>query len=754
MSVFRPTALAAAVALASAVPASAETAQRSLQLEEVVVTAQKREESLQETPISIAAFGGDALERIGADDLGDITARAPNVDITPFPNSRSSLVIFMRGVGNNDSQTTQDPAVGVYLDGVYVGRSVGLTSEVADLERIEVLRGPQGTLYGRNTTGGAINMITAKPAGEFGLKQVYSNGNRGHWKSLTQLDTPEFAGLSAKLSYAESSHNGWVDNVNGSRDFSEEDKQAFRGALRWDVNDSFSVDYAYDESEIVGPQAFYQVLSINEDRVVSPQDVLDAIAAGLDPDVINQLSNDALVTALFTPQFRERASENRQGQGAWSIPVEDSMTDIEGHNLTFTWDLPFGTFKAISGYRELAESIVMDYGSGVSGWFDVRVDIEHDQLSQEFQLVGDIGDSLSYVAGLYYFKEHGREQEVDNAGGAVVEDRDIISTNEAWAVYGQATWTPAFWDKLDLTAGLRYTEDERFAKKRSINFTNSPNNTQQASDSWSNINPSLTANVRWNDELSSYAKVVTGYKSGGFNVRSTEGGFQPAFDEEEMISYEVGIKSVWWDNRLRLNMAGFYSEYTDMQIQQIIDNTKIFLTDVFNAGEAEIEGFELDLTAVLSQGLTATLAYGYTNAEFTEVIDNNPNSDTFGQDVSGTYTMPYAPEHTYSVALDYEFAPFSFGVLRATVDYNWRGERFGTASNDDMEGFFLDDYGLLGARVSLSDMELFGANLAVSAWGKNLENKEYLVHNISMGYFRSGYFGELASYGLELKVEF
>ena len=744
---------AVAAAGLAAHAAVAQSPGRSTQLEEVVVTAQKREESLQDTPISLAAFSGDQLEQFGIVNLGDITARTPNVDITPFPNSRSSLVIFMRGVGNNDSQTTQDPAVGVYFDGVYVGRSIGLTKDVADLERVEVLRGPQGTLYGRNTTGGAINMIGAKPAGEFALKQVLSTGNRGYRKALIQLDTPTYNNISAKISYTESDKSHWVDNVNSNNDFVEEDRKAGRFVLRWDISETFSADYAYDLSEIVGPQPYYQVLRINEDRVVTPQYLANAIASGVSQDTITNLQNDLVVGTLFTPQFRERASESRLGQGAWDVPVEDSVTDVSGHSLTLTWDLPIGTLKSISAYRELSEDVIMDYGAGVE-WFDVMVNIEQDQLSQELQLVGDIGDSFNYVSGLYYFKEHGFEREVDTVAGAVAENREISSTNEAWAVYGQLTWNPEFLRALSLTLGARYTEDDRCAKKFSINFTNSPNNTQDACDDWSNFTPSLTAAYDINDNISTYAKVVTGYKSGGFNVRSTEAGFQPAFDEEEMVSYELGIKSTLMENRLRLNAAVFRSEYSDMQIQQILDNTAVFLTDVFNAGKAEIEGFEVDLTAVLSEGLTLTLGYGYTNADFVEVIDNNPNSATFQQDISANYIMPYAPQNTYNVVLEYQFADFGIGVLRGTLDYNWRDERFGTASNDDIEGFFLDDYGLLGARLSWSEIDLAGTTMTLAAWGKNLANEEYIVHSISQAYFHSGYFGELASYGLDLTIEF
>ena len=548
-----PLALASSIAAAQEKPPN-ERETRLTSLEEILVTAQKRESSLQDTPISIAAFSGEQLERFGIDDFGDLAGLAPNVDITPFPNSRSSLVVFMRGVGNNDSQTTQDPAVGVYIDGVYVGRSVGLTGDIANIARVEVLRGPQGTLYGRNTTGGAVNIITDQPSGEFG-------------------------------------------------------------------------EYSY--------------------------------------------------------------------------PVRLS------------------------------------------------------------QLIGDIGDRIKYVAGLYYFEEDASEHEVDitfSAGGAtdpILEDRSISSHNEAKALYGQISYVvPALEDCLELTLGGRYTQDDRQARKRSKLFTNSPNNTQEDSASYSNFNPSFTADFSWTDKVNTYAKVVTGYKSGGFNVRSTEAGFSPAFDEEKMISYEIGSKLSLFSNRLSINAAGFISEYTDLQIQQITDYSAIFLTDVFNAGEVEINGFELDLVAVTLPGLTLSASYGYTDADFVKFIDNSPDSPTFGQNVASDATAPYAPEETYTVGLDYLFPEMAVGDLRFNLDYAWRDERFGTARNDDMEGFKLDDYGLLNARLSLSKIPLGFAEASIAVWGKNLDNEDYLVHSISLGVVRSGYWNEPQTYGLDISVDF
>lgn len=707
----RKSALASAIALSvTAVQAEQET----LQLEEVLVTAQKVESTLQDTPISMAAFSGEDIARHGIQDLGDITAKTPNVDITPFPNSRSSLVVFMRGVGNNDSQTTQDPAVGVYVDGVYVGRSVGLTNEVANLERVEVLRGPQGTLYGRNTTGGAINLITAKPEQERSATVLLSAQNDGNYRGLVNFQTGENDGVAASLSYARSAKDGWVKNDGEGKDFGEQDVRALRFALSADLNDKLSLNYSYDDGEERGPQHFYQFT-----QFPGPVDVSD-----------------------------------RQESGSWHQSAEDSITEVRGHTLNLELETEAGLLRSITGVRKLEEHIVQDYGAGADA-FDVVVNIEQEQTSQEFQWLADINDSARYILGLYYFEEEGFEDEQDFAAGGLIEDRQIRSENKATAVYGQLSLDAS--EKLEIIVGARYTRDEREATKTSSSFTTSPDNTLSDDDSWSNGTGDITFDYTINDDANVYAKVQTGYKSGGYNVRSTEAGFAAGpFDEENMISKEIGFKTSWFDRRLQVNGAVFDAEYRDMQVQQITDPAFIFLTDVFNAGEAEISGLELDITALLAEGLVATVSYGYTDAEFVELIDNSPISPTFGENIADQYVMPYAPEHTYTVGLEYR-SDIDLGELVATLDYSWRDERYGTASNPDQEGFFLDDYGLLDGRVAISNIDAGEGRVAeVALWAKNIANEEYLVHQISLdgAGTHSGYYGEERSFGVDISVRF
>ncbi len=712
---------------AGAIAVVPNIAAAKLELEEILVTAEKRESSLQDTPISLLAFSQQKLERFGISDLGDIAGLAPNVTITPFPNSRSSLVVFMRGVGNNDSQTTQDPAVGIYIDGVYIARSVGLTSDIADLQRIEVLRGPQGTLYGRNTTGGAINLITAKPGDELAFSQTLSAGNRDYFRSLSKLETGRIGDVAAKLSYLTGEHAGWVENTGQGDNFGEEEKEAGRAALRWDISERITLDYAYDFSDIDGPQHFYQTTQ----------------SSGAPP-----------------------AQASRQDEGSWNGGVEPSVTGIKGHSLILSWASAIGTLTAITGYRELEETIVQDYGGGTPG-FRLNVTLSQEQLSQEFQLVGDLGSDWRYVAGLYYFEEEGLEEEqafvpavVPNPVPtmpptvitATLEDRRIESAAEAYAAYGQLSWSPQRFDRrLDVTLGGRYSIDKRQAAKNSeIYFVDGE---QSGSHDWSNFNPSVVVDYDWSENFSTFGKVVTAYKSGGYNVRSTEEGFQPPFDEEHLISYELGMKSTWFANRLSVNAAIFRADYEDMQLQQITNNATIFLTDVFNVGKAQLDGGEIDLVAVLAEGLTFQASYGYTDADFVEYIDQRGGSQTEGENIASQAEMPYAPEHNYTIGLEYQ-RPVSTANLTLTLDYQWTDERYGTALNDDMAGFFLDDYGIINARMALSGLFMEGAELRAAVYVRNLTDEEYKVHSISLGTHHAAYFGEPRSYGFDLSLHF
>ena len=439
----------ATIAAACLVPGSVVAA--SYALEEVVATAQRKAESLQDAPISIAAFSSEALEKKGISNLVDLRANVPNLQLTPHPNSATTARVYMRGVGNNDDQVTQDPSVAVYMDGVYLARNLGLAQEVADIERIEVLRGPQGTLYGRNATGGAINVITKAPSPEaLEFTQKFSVGNYDYFRSKTSLNLPLGERLAAKLAYMTMAQDGYVDNIGSGVDrFGDRDREAWRLDLLWDASDVVEVRYAYDTSHIEDTPMFVARVPLHPNEAARPE-------RG-SPSVENLKANDV------TPA---------------------------GHSLSVKWLLSEALeLKYIGAYRELENFTHQNYHAGERGdhaTFITEFDIEQDQTTHELQLLGTaFEDRLDFVVGVYTFEESADsfdltvvpEFDIDLTGDGINDARatinalrDVTIDNEAQAIFGQASYTPEWLEsRLHVTLGWRSSRDSRQATLKNVN---------------------------------------------------------------------------------------------------------------------------------------------------------------------------------------------------------------------------------------------------------------------------------------------
>ncbi len=707
---FTKTMLAVAIMAATGYASAQE-----MQLEEVLVTAQKKVESLQDTPIAIAAFNEDALETIGVTSVADLRGNAPSLNISYFAADRAAPLLFIRGMGSVDVQTTKDPAVGLYLDGVTLGRASGLATDVADLERIEVLRGPQGTLYGRNTTGGAINYITRKPGEELGVKLKVSAGNEDFLEGRAMVNVPITDKLFVKGTYMASTEDGWVENkVNlpNQVDYFEDDKDAGNIAVRWLPTGNFTIDYAYDFSNMNDyGNAFYQVTN--------------------------------------------GKSTDRQDETDQMFGLSPSKSEVEGHNLTMAWELGSVTLKSITGYRELDNSLKQNY----IGNFYQENQIDQDQFSQEFQAIGSMGDRLEYVAGLYYYDENSTEdQQTDMTpwfgfiwpGVSGYDAWSVDADSTSWAVYGQGTWTPNMLDnRLRLTLGMRYTDDEREATKSYLSdlFTGPavPPLVVDADNDFDNFSPSFTVDYAFTDNVNGYAKVVTGYRAGGFNTRATPEGFQAGFDQEEVTSYELGVKSDLWNNRLRLNIAAYYNEYDDLQVDQV--RPGIIFTDTLNTGEATIQGVEVELTVLLTRGLTVDAFYAYTDADYDEYKDLNLETGEI-EDLADVKNMPYAPESAGKVAVNYQL-PVSYGEYSFNVDYQYQGRTYSGPNTNTGN----DSYGIWNARVQLAGLPVLSGDLKLAAWGRNLDDKEYTMATSDLGAVSSIY-GTPRTYGVDVIYEY
>jgi len=697
-------------------------------LEEVIVTAQHREESLQDVPISVSTLGAEQLKMRGIDTLADIGADIPNVTVNSFNTSPSTVRLFIRGIGQNDSQITQDPSVALYLDGVYIGTSFGAGFDGVDMQRIEVLRGPQGTLYGRNATGGAVNIITNR-ADTSGMqfKQDFTVGNDGMFKSKTVFNTPVTESTAFKLSYFHNELDGTIENDGPGEDFGMKDNDSLVLDGRIEPMDSLTVDLRYEYARLSNSQNYEQVTLLNDTGVI----------AGI-------------------VQHNE-VDSNRLNSVTSVRPVLDSGLDIDAASMHADWAVSDKLFlRSITAWREMdndfyhetfATSVMLTNGGSP---ILSATQVEYEQFSQEFQVLGDL-DRLSYTAGIYYYSD---ESSQGADGSILLGNLQPINyaeaENESWAVYGEATYTPDLMDsRWHFTLGARYSEDDREASRN-----NEVDNVFGDYDNdFDNFNPSVTVAFDAMDSVSVYGKVTTGYKSGGTSQRSANQTlFSQGFEEEDITNYELGFKGDLLDRRLRLNAAVFYMEIDGRQSSVQTGSTP-GQRDFLPIDGTEISGAELDMLILLSEGLTLSLGYGYLDTKLGEdSITVPPEREYFLTD-----ELAYAPENSFTASLDYQ-RPLANGVFGFNINYAYQDEAI--TSINVADNTTLDDYDLLGAAVSWTEIEMFSLSgtFSLLMWGRNLADEEYGTISTSafepFGSEEIVTFGAPRSYGVTVSYDY
>jgi len=765
--ILQKTLIASAIAMAVSTPAIAQD--RATALEEVIVTAQKRSESLQDTPISISAFNKDALEAIGITEANQIGAYSPNVQMTKPPGSNDNISFSIRGLGSGASDVMDEGTVAIYMDGVLIPRGAGVAVDIVDLERIEILRGPQGTLYGRNTIGGAVNLITQKPSDDFGFKQKFTVGNRDYLLSNTSIDTGKHGDFAAKISYHSKEKDGFAKNSVHGNDLGHVESEALRLAVRWTPSDQVTVDYTYDKSERDGNANNSQVVHARPQNPFLGGEIWAQVLAQASPDRLGQLSKG-------------------------TSPGNTTYSNIDAHSLTVQWDLDNGmTFKSVTGYREWKGGVAdTEFGGGFASSVDIPAvfgytvpagtylapfqamrDTEAESFTQELQLQGSLlDDRLDYTVGVYYFDEDNVEDNPQTIlapgvffGGPFGTDTllgplPFIYGNKttSYAAFGQFTYAAT--DKLDLTLGLRYTKDEKDV------FLDKGVKTKADKD-WNNFSPSFTANYALNEDVSLYATYSKGYRAGGYNARAADATtFVLPFNEELVTNYEMGIKSDWFDSRLRVNAAIFHFDYDDAQVNQFVAGAAGASSIITNAGVAENDGIEIEITALPIEGLMITAAYGYQDSQYiefysglTDPVTGNPapsaKADALGnEDISDVAKRPNSPKNTGSLIVAYDFEPTDWGQFRLQVDGTYTGDFVFHPQLNKYDG--RDDQTLVNARLTLSDIPVSKGNLTVAAWVKNINNEEYREWGIDFGAFVGiaiDTFQELRSYGIDITYE-
>ena len=736
-----------AAAVAAALPAPTVLAQQgTAAIEEIVVTARRTEESLQSVPVAVSAFSEETLERINAVDSTGLQGLVPNLNIVQGRGSSNATNIYIRGVGQPDALQTFDPAVGFYVDEVYFSRIRGTQLDLYDIERIEVLRGPQGTLYGKNTIGGALNIVTRRPSQDpNGFLQVTA-GDYGQIEGRMTLSGPLSETVAGSVSLLRALRDGYVTNPTNDAEYNDKNVRAGRVALAWNPSDTVAVDWAADYTK-----------------------EKNALVLG---QPINTLTTLFGVPILVLPA--EVPEWEFEGTPTPGLPNSMELTHW-GQSLNARFDVSESlSIKSITAFRNLDYSDYIDIDATVLETGDVFVGVDQDQLSQELQATWKTG-RLTMVGGIYFIRENVESHQeayaddlLTGPGGFTflrTVDDDLQTTS--WAGYVNAGF--ALTDRLNLGLGVRYTDEEKKYSRTTSTFSNFPGLTADPAfafrieDSWTDTSPMASVDFQATENLLFYGRVAKGFKSGGFNGRANNPGEQAPYDPEEVVSYEIGLKSDWLDRTLRANVAMFYNDYTDFQarVSGLAEDPGTGLPSpeltVLNAGELEISGAELELSYLPMDALLLDLQVGYLDAEYGEFDD--VRFTNFGG--SRAFQAPaFSPEWTGRLGATYTLGLGDAGSLRFAGSARFRSRMALAVDNTfvntdtEIEGLFQDDYWLYDASVVWSDAE---GGFSIGVYGKNLEDKAYRTDGqefSAVGNIRTVYYGPPRTFSIVATLRF
>jgi iron complex outermembrane receptor protein len=777
---------AAHAQVAAATDTASEPALSNSSLADIVVTAQRREESLQKVPVAVTAFGAEQLDNLRVTNVKNLAGLAPSLQIAT-QGLQSNPSISIRGIASGVSNNAVDPKVGIYLDGVYIGRTTGSIFDLADIQRVEVLRGPQGTLFGRNATSGAVSLVSAPPKGEFGVRGTVSYGNYKAFRGKVTVDLPQLGPFSVKVSYLHDQIAGDYDNLIGGKTIDARlripnfgvltyaDKLGGRNidggqlALRGEFG-NLTADYRFDYTD-----------SRTTGRAIQ--------SFGVIPDQSGQLLQPIV---SLQPAFGgiTNVSSNRLTSVANATSTEHVVT--QGHSLSLTLQASDTfTIKSISAFRKFKQdpniydlgasgglrfsqgqlgALLSGNGAGIFNpavapgpndyFFSLLTarSTSQRQYSQEvqFQLSEDAFD---LTAGAFYFHEHSPGSDIlgilspipngvitpsplDAAFGSGVTS--TLSINDSMAGYAQGTLHVT--DQIDLTGGLRYTIDDRELIIYAV--SSGQGGALGVGDykaSFSKLNYTGIATYRPTSQITAYAKISSGYVAGGILSGI-------AYKPESLVSYELGLKAQFLDNRVRLNTAAFYSDYTDLQTQNFINGKQFF----DNAGKADIKGFEIEADVTPVRGLVLSGNIGYADLQYKSFILN-------GVDIADIARTPYVSKWTGRASLQYDAPEFSNSShLFGRIEGRYRSGYFLTSTpfrNILTNQIALEEsnrrpgYWLVDGRIGLADMNIGGAKASLSAFGQNLLNKQYVAFGAPV-LSLSGTYERGRTYGVELGFNF
>ena len=685
----------------------------------IVVTARRREERLQDVPGSVTAVSSDQLNQFDAVEIGDVQSSAPNLVL--HEGDAQNTVAYIRGVGQLDSLAFADPGVGIYLDDVYLGRAQGAFLDVFDVERIEVLRGPQGTLYGRNTIGGAIKFVSRQPSEtpEAYASVTYGNFDRVDVKA--GLSGP-IAGdkLLGKAAVAYLRRDGYSQNTVTGEDDGDKDTIAWRASLLANPSDSFSFELSTDGS-IDTPDT-----SRTPARETA---VFGAFPPNADPFVVDADFND----------LNELRVWGLSGRAEWALSDSTTLTSI-------------------TAYREMSYDAHLDLDATSSPLFGVFVFQDQNQFSQELQLAIETGD-FAVVSGLYYFREHDlTESGIFGPDIAFISNSLNDQTTRSYAAYTDASYDVT--DRFSISAGLRLTYEEKdFARIQEFFGATTPLvpplgqgarvTDVDVSEDFFNVSPRATLSYDFTDNVTGYASVSRGFKSGGFDGRSNSDLEAVPFEAETLWAYEGGLKGGFFDSRLTGSLAFFYNDYSDLQVSSFTadpGNPGNFAAIFTNAASARIFGFEFEAVARPTDGLRIDAAVGYLDAEYQEFVGAG------GLDVSDVLTPANSPRWTARVGAEHRTKITQNAEFVAAGSVAYRGDVFPTVSSSPV--LFQESYTLFDASAGF---EFADGRYAIRAVGKNLSDERYRQQGFdlsdSLGY-ELGYYGAPRTWSITASVRY
>jgi iron complex outermembrane receptor protein len=714
--------LAAEPAKTTAETADSSTAEtdNAPTLKTVTVTAQHKEETLQEVPVAVSAINGSSITADGVRAMGDITTFVPNA-AAKNPDGDGRPRWYIRGLGTGDTGAATVYPVGIYADDVYLNAPVAGGGPLFDLERIEILRGPQGTLYGKNTTAGAVNVISKKPTFD-----TDGYGTLGVGTKSERIVNGAIGGalvddkLAGRVSIYSEERDGFTRNETANQSYGDVNKKAFRAQLLGKFGDSFEALWKVHGRQFKGDG-----------------------------------SSGSLPVGTYYPPTNYQRPDGRKIE----LNVnEDYKLDHDGTSLTLNWDLSDYKLTSITAYDYLRNQSLADADYGpyeVAGRTDT--DNEYKQYSQEFRLASPQQETLRWLAGAHIFHEDLDSSAVrnvvpgpaatgaaSNQTGTVYRDLNYDHKTDSYALFGNLTYD--FTENLTVTGGLRWTKeykdiDLNLVQLRSVAGVRSPvlgadnNGNSKKGDDWEAWTYDLTPEYRINDNLRVFFRYAHGFRSGGYNT-GLSGGLSglTTVDPEELDSYEIGLKSEWLNGRVIANATAFYYDYSDIQVNLLTVSNGILTTALTNGAAGKVKGAELELEAQATDYLHLRAALSHLDTEYTDFKNVNPNTGAVTGDYSGNRFVR-SPEQVISLGADYTIPLGGAGKLVAGADASYRGKEYFLADRQDEDTLSQDHYTLANARLSWFNHD---EKLSVTGFVNNLTDRKYQVHGRPNGAVGSG----------------